>query len=178
MASPLSPAGAVLPTRALLIQPQWLEPILSGRKTWEVRGRNLRIRGRVCLASEGKLVGEVEFTDSFPIGARDAGNSLVSVPGHDHNFVGLPGNKDKTCMEDVTVLTYTRLFAWVIGDVCRYSVAIPYNHPLGARQFVDLTHPGILSTAATSTGSSVTVSEEHGPGSAVANVAFKRQRTS
>ena len=67
-----------------------------------------------------QLVGEVEFTDSLPIGARDAGNSLVSVPGYDHNFIGLPANKDKTCMEDVTVLTYTRLFAWVIKDVCRW----------------------------------------------------------
>ncbi|CAE7309347.1 hypothetical protein AK812_SmicGene45104 [Symbiodinium microadriaticum] len=159
MASPLTPAGAVLPTRALLIKSQWLEPIFSGRKTWEVRGRDLRIRGRVCLASEGKLVGEVEFTDSLPIGVRDAGNSLVSVPGYDRNFIGLQANKDKTCIEDVTVLTYTRLFAWVMKDVLRYAVAIPYNHPLGAQQFVDLTRPGVVSATATSTSSSATVSE-------------------
>ncbi|CAE7539565.1 unnamed protein product [Symbiodinium sp. CCMP2456] len=148
MASPPTSAGAVLPARALLIKPQWLEPIFSGRQTWEVRVRDLRIRGRVCLASEGKLVGEVEFTDCFPIGARDAGNTLVSVPGYDHNFMGLQANKDKRCIEDVTVLTYTRLFAWVTKDAFRCVAAIPYSHPLGAQQFVDLTRPGVVSATA------------------------------
>ena len=135
---------ARLPARALLIQARWLEPIFSGNKTWEVRGKNLHVRGRACLANGGYLVGEVEFTAAHPIGARDEGNTLVAVPGHEHHFIGLRHNQDKTCVEDVTIFTYSRLFAWVMENPRRYSQPIPYCHPLGAIQFVDLTRPGVV----------------------------------
>ena len=109
---------ARLPARALLIQARWLEPIFSGNKTWEVRGKNLHVRGRACLANGGYLVGEVEFTAAHPIGARDEGNTLVAVPGHEHHFIGLRQNQDKTCVEDVSIFTYSRLFGCTAPMCC------------------------------------------------------------
>ena len=81
MAGAEVPAPAGLPARALLIQARWLEPIFAGDKTWEVRGKNLHLRGRACLAHGGHLVGEVEFIDTHPIGTRDAGNAPRSSTG-------------------------------------------------------------------------------------------------
>ena len=144
MAGAEVPAPAGLPARALLIQARWLEPIFAGDKTWEVRGKNLHLRGRACLAHGGHLVGEVEFIDTHPIGTRDAGNALVAVPGHEHHFIGLQQNQAKTCVEDLTIFNYSRLFAWVMKNPRRYTQPIPYRHPVGAIQFVNLTRPGVL----------------------------------
>ena len=38
-----------LPARALLVQPHWCDEILAGRKTWEIRGSSLGVRGRRCF---------------------------------------------------------------------------------------------------------------------------------
>lgn len=143
-----------LPSRALVIHAKWLEPIFSGKKIWEVRGQSLKLRGRVSLACEGQLVGEIEFTDALRVGERDAGNTLVAVRGHEQHFIALPKNKEKTCVEDLAAIPYTRLYAWVMTNPRRYSHPICYRHPQGAQKFVDLTRPGVVPAATPAAGAS------------------------
>lgn len=49
--------------RALIIREPWIELILSGRKTWEIRGTATSVRGRIGLirARSGLIVGTPEF---------------------------------------------------------------------------------------------------------------------
>ena len=42
--------------RGLLVQPQWLELILSGEKMWELRPHNCRLRERTCLKKRPRAI--------------------------------------------------------------------------------------------------------------------------
>ena len=50
----------------LIVKPKWAELILTGQKTWEIRGSNTRKRGLIGIAESGtgKVYGEVELIDS------------------------------------------------------------------------------------------------------------------
>ena len=119
-----------LPARALLVQPHWCDEILAGRKTWEIRGSSLGVRGRVALAAcgTGTSVGEITFVDALPVGRRDEGGTLLAVPGNEIHFMALPENMSKQGVNDLNSIRYRRC-----------SVPAPYW-----RQFVDLGRPGIL----------------------------------
>ena len=90
-----------LPARALLVQPHWCDEILAGRKTWEIRGSSLGVRGRVALAAcgTGTLVGEITFVDALPVGRRDEGGTLLAVPGNEIHFMALPEKHEQTWRE-------------------------------------------------------------------------------
>ena len=51
--------------RGLIIKQPWIELILSGKKTWEMRSRPTHIRGKIGLIEQGTglIVGEVEIID-------------------------------------------------------------------------------------------------------------------
>jgi len=45
--------------KGLLINSPWIEMILEGKKTWEIRGANTKLRGPIALikSGSGKVVG-------------------------------------------------------------------------------------------------------------------------
>jgi ASCH domain-containing protein len=49
----------------LVIKSPWIDPILSGDKTWEIRGRNTAIRGSIALikSKSGMVVGTCDVVD-------------------------------------------------------------------------------------------------------------------
>src|SRR5688572_8826355 len=49
----------------LVIRKQWLDLILAGRKTWEIRGSATRVRGPIALieSRSGTVVGVCKLTD-------------------------------------------------------------------------------------------------------------------
>ena len=53
-------------TSVLLLKKNWLDLILSGEKTWEIRHCNTSKRGLVGLGCKRHVYGHVEITDSFP----------------------------------------------------------------------------------------------------------------
>jgi hypothetical protein len=60
--------------RGLLIRSPWIEEILRGRKTWEIRGSNTNIRGRIGLirSGSGLVVGTCDLVDvEGPLYARN-----------------------------------------------------------------------------------------------------------
>ena len=100
----------------------------------------------VALAAcgTGTLVGEITFVDAPPVGRRDEGGTLLAVPGNEIHFMALPENMSKHGVNDLNSIRYRRVWAWVLESPQRYEPAVPYRHPTGAVQFVDLGRPGIL----------------------------------
>ena len=52
---------------ALLIRSPWVNKILDGSKTWEIRGRSVSKRGRIGLieSGTGTVVGVADLTDAI-----------------------------------------------------------------------------------------------------------------
>ncbi|CAE7926331.1 pif1, partial [Symbiodinium necroappetens] len=106
--SHMAVADRDLPTRALVVEPVWIEEILAGRKTWELRGQNCHLRGAVALAARGKLLGEVTFEQAMMVGERDAGGTLLAPQGRERDFLALPENVAQHRVENFTALPYSR----------------------------------------------------------------------
>ena len=109
--------------KALIIKQHWIDLILSGDKTWEIRGNNTHIRGQIELIQSGSglVVGRCEIVDSIPLKLKD-----------------FQSNKNKHCISDVEKLPYKTTFAWAIKNVQRYKTPRPYKHPNGAIIWVNL----------------------------------------
>jgi len=52
-AFPISALVQCAEMHALVIRPQWIEKILAGKKTWEIRGSRTAIRGIIGLIPSG-----------------------------------------------------------------------------------------------------------------------------
>lgn len=104
--------------RALIIKQKWLDLIFCGAKTWEIRGSNTKIRGKIGLIESGSglIVGECEIVDSYILSPQ-----LFMANFHKH---GVDLRKDN--------LKYKTPYAWALRNANRYDKPIPYNHPQGA----------------------------------------------
>ena len=113
----------VMPDRALCVKKKWIDLILSGQKTWEIRSTATRSRRVVGLAESGSglVVGEVRIADCLPLEPAD-----------------LPQHFGKHCIADCGLVKYRKIFAWVLEDAKRYSEPKPYVHPAGAIVWVKL----------------------------------------
>ncbi|WEJ62188.1 ASCH domain-containing protein [Thiomicrorhabdus lithotrophica] len=109
--------------RALIIKQPWIDLILSGKKTWEMRSRPTHIRGKIGLIEQGTglivgeadLFGVVEFQDI----------DLLASLSHNH------------CIYDEETLEKWNT-AWMLKNAKRYDKPTPYNHPQGAVVWVKL----------------------------------------
>jgi hypothetical protein len=113
--------------RGLLIQQFWLDKIFQGKKTWEIRGSNTHIRGRIGLIESGS--GLVKGTCD-----------LVDVIGP-LSLAELRENLSKHCMtlDDLREGSrYPKPFAWVLRDAKALRNPVPYKHPQGAVIWVKL----------------------------------------
>ena len=104
--------------RGLIIKKEWLDLILSGEKTIELRSRMTNIRGRILLVESGSgmIMGACNIIDCveyFTLASFEH-----QKPRH-HAHAGFWGRyKYGWCIE--------------IGSEKRFSTPIPYNHPQGA----------------------------------------------
>ena len=114
-------------TRALIIDSPWIDYILDGSKTWEMRTRATKLRGRIGLIRKGSglIVGEVTLVDSLPAQPRE--QLLATTSYH------------RMAPADIRSGAVARWRCpWVLKDVKRYIKPIPYEHPQGAVIWVDL----------------------------------------
>lgn len=114
-------------TTALIIAEPWIGFILAGRKTWEMRSKPVRKRGRVGLIRKGSglIVGEATLTDS--LAALSEAEMLASIDKH-----CIPA--DVIRRGEVSNWKYP----WVLEDVTRYAEPRPYKHPSGAVTWVNI----------------------------------------
>lgn len=106
--------------RALIIKKRWLDLILEGKKTWEIRGSDTNIRGKIFLAESGTglIVGECELVNSF---------SLLD------EWIKPEALFKKHRVDDWgKVVKYINPHAWVLARAKRYKKPCPYIHPNGA----------------------------------------------
>jgi hypothetical protein len=112
--------------RALLIKSPWIEKILAGEKTWEIRGNNIKIRGPVALirSGSGLIVGVCKIVDVIPFA------SVSELERFEEKHC-VP----KSRMQEVD---YKKPHAWVIEDAKPLARPILYQHPNGAIGWVNL----------------------------------------
>ena len=109
--------------KGLIIKQPWIDLILDGKKTWEVRGSNTKIRGQIELIQSGSglVVGECEIIDCKELSLKEYQNGF-----------------DKHQIMSATVLPYKKTYAWVVANARRYEIPRRYKHPNGAIIWVNL----------------------------------------
>lgn len=108
--------------RALIIRKPWLDLILSGQKTWEMRSRNTNITGWIGLIEQGTglIVGRVFLTGCYT-------PSLIEIIQ----------NHSKHRVVDLSLLKKWRV-AWQLERAERFDIPIRYSHPKGAVTWVKI----------------------------------------
>lgn len=103
--------------KALIIKKQWLDLILNGKKSWEIRGSKTKTRGKIELIQSGSglVIGCCEIVDCFELNFLDFQNSI-----------------NKHQIKDFNKLPYKKTYAWVINKAQKYEAPRKYNHPKGA----------------------------------------------
>jgi len=107
--------------KGLVIKNEWIDQIFDDGKTFEMRSRPTKIRGKIELIESGSglIVGEAQLIECFKIKHDD--KSLVSY----HKV------RD-------TELLKKWCWAWVLKGAKRYVDPVPYDHPQGAVIWVNL----------------------------------------
>ena len=113
-APPPEPVAGQVPTGAavLLLYDDWVQSILDGVKTIEVRPKNTTKRSTIYLMASGtdEICGSVQILSSDPIVDEDEWNSLA--PGH---RIGLATNPAR-----VAPFPPTPQYAWRLGTPVRF----------------------------------------------------------
>lgn len=104
---------------ALIIKKKYLDLILEGKKTWELRGSKTHKKGKIAFieSGSGQVIGTGELVDCHgPLSKED----LIS-------------NFNKTQYDpNNTQIKYKNTYAWEIKNAKRLDTPIDYKHPQGA----------------------------------------------
>ena len=110
--------------KALVVKKKWLDLILAGQKTWEIRGSSTSKRGWVHFAESqagGKLRGRARLVNCFPVPTE-------SFQRH----------YKKHCVPSLTMVPYVTPYAWVLEDAEEFEKPFEYEHKQGAVIWVDV----------------------------------------
>ena len=113
--------------KGLIIREPWIDMILNGSKTWELRTQRTTLRGEIALIRKGsgQIEAVAQLVDSLhPLDPQGLADSV--------QFHGVPRS------QQATVISNGWLFPWLIVDTRRLSSPVPYTHPNGAVTWVDL----------------------------------------
>lgn len=112
--------------RALLIRHPWIDLILDGKKTWEIRGSRTLVRETIGLipSGSGTVVGVCELVDCVgPLTAEEFLENATKAGVR-------PG--------EAKLDWYRRTYAWVLETPRILKRPVPYQHPAGAVIWVRL----------------------------------------
>jgi len=106
--------------RLLLVRDPWATLILSGKKSWEVRGETVSYRGTIAIAKSGQkpsmIYGLVDVKDCIgPLSKRELAD-------------GFEYHQD---IEDTQKLPYSSTYAWVLENPRFLKKPVPYTHKNG-----------------------------------------------
>lgn len=101
----------------LIIKKKFLDKILSGEKTWEIRGSKTTKRGTIGLieSGSGKVIGTAELVNCHGPFSPDE----------------LKVHNNKTRIENEFNVKYEKIYAWELSNV-KPITPMPYKHPQGA----------------------------------------------
>lgn len=110
--------------KGLVVKSPWIDLILEGKKTWEIRSSNTTKRGKIALIKSGSgcIYGTIDVVNSFPIDA-----TIFKKNQQLHQI-----------KEDFSALSYKKPHAWVFANPILFEKPIPYTHPQGAVIWVNL----------------------------------------
>jgi ASCH domain len=113
--------------RGLPIRQPYIDMILDGRKTWEMRKSRCNFREQIALIQSGTqtVVGVADVVDC--IGSLSDEERSAAVDRH----CVAPAEWSNPKFMDYR-------FAWVMSNVQRLSMPVPYRHPSGAVIWVNL----------------------------------------
>lgn len=103
--------------KGIYIKKPWTDLILDGKKIWELRGSNTKIREKIYIieSKTSLIVGECRIIDSISLSKEDFLN-----------------NRDKHQVnKNFEEIPYKNLFAWILSDIKRYESPIPHIHKKG-----------------------------------------------
>jgi len=105
--------------RGLIIDEHWISLVIAGKKTWEMRSRDTRVRGRIALIRKGSktVVGTADLIDTLP---------NMSVPELQANVA-----RHRVPAGEIGEHFKWRT-AWVLHHARPLSKPVPYQHPRGA----------------------------------------------
>ena len=111
--------------KGLIIKEPWINFILNGEKTWEIRGSNTKIRGKIYLikSGTGMMFGECDLADSFPVTFE-----IFIENKHKHR---IPNNSG-------VFIQYKNPHVWVMQNPVRYPEPKPYEHKQGAIIWINI----------------------------------------
>lgn len=113
--------------QALIVREPWIDMILSGEKTWEMRSRPTRNRGRIALIRQGS--GQV-------VGVADLLGTKSEM--HPDQFAAtFDRHRIPAGMTDEAVRKRW-FFPWILANARRLGTPVPYRHGKGPVTFVAL----------------------------------------
>ena len=112
-------------SKGLVIDQPWIDLILSGRKTWEMRATGASYRGWFGLIRKGSgMVWGVARIES--VGVSLSPDEMVAT--HDNHHI------PEAMIRSGEVAKWTT--PWKLADVSRLARPVPYKHPYGAVTWV------------------------------------------
>ena len=119
---------------SLIMPGSCLEKIFSGEKSWDLRSKSTKKRGRIGLISSGsgKISGEAWVIDCLCL--REVDSSGVSRLRHGSFEEFFEKHR---CTEDEINLYFNgNVYAWVLGKVSKYENTVAYTPRQGAVMWV------------------------------------------
>jgi hypothetical protein len=113
--------------KGLIIREPWIDLILNGQKTWELRTQPTSIRGQIALIRAGsrQIDGIASLVDVLPaLSLSDLADSF--------EFHRIPADRREAIIEAGW------LTPWVLLDARRFSTPVPFTRPSGPVTWVDL----------------------------------------
>lgn len=110
-------------TKGLLVRKPWIDLLLSGEKTWEMRSKPTKQRGKIFLlgVGTGQILGEIELIGCLP--------PLLKKERRVY--------KARHRVEDLDLLEKWPV-PWVMQNPIKYSRPKYYDHPQGAVTWVNI----------------------------------------
>ena len=99
---------------ALLLHERWLKRILNYGKSWEIRGKDTHVRGKIYLAFKNHIYGHTHIIDSFPITKAELQSSI-----HRHH------------VDDLSIVEYKTPYIWMLKDSEKYQKPIKFKRKPG-----------------------------------------------
>ena len=109
---------------AIPIRTPWIDQILDGIKTWEIRSKHTKKLGPVALirSGSGTVVGTATLSEVIPITTPNFARTNA-------HRMGMTKAEAPYCVGG---------YAWVLVDVVKLKKPVPYVHPSGAVTWVTL----------------------------------------